>query len=218
MTMHEWHPTSDWYRQWRETDDPRVIEVIEHDTDPLPPDGDAFAPAYWLEYRGSWYTNEAGSTFRDDELAEAFVTALNAWGWRNLPLVERYLRIFHGARLFTLNGPSQGDTLVIFDSPAHREHIGNEAEHDLTTWSLEEWLRGDIDTWQAHIDGDVWGVGYAVLEERVTTETPINGDDLEAQGWDVEIQSWGYAGEAWARDAAGDFELPDLPTLLPLDV
>lgn len=214
--MHTWHESADGDLQWRETDDPRILEVLERDSDPLPPDGDAYAPAYWLEYRGEWFTSPAGSTFRDDELAAAFITALNAWGYRNLPVVERYLRIFHGAAFTTLAGPSQGDTLVIFDSPAHRELMGHFARRDLSHWTADEFLRGDIDTWQAYIDGDVWGIGYAVLEERVTTETPV---DLDGQDWDVSIEGWGFAGIEWAREGVtSEIAFPDLPTLLPLDV
>lgn len=211
-----WNETPDWNRQWRETDDPRLIEVIERDGNAQPPDGDVYAPAYWVEYRGEWSSSRAGFTFDDDEVVYALLTAWNRWGFRNQGIAERYLRIFYGSAFVTLNGPSQGDTLVILDTPAHREHISADAERELTM-PTDEWLSGDVSTWRAHIEGDVWGAGYATLEGRVTTETPIDGDNLEDQGWVIEVETWGYAGTEWAREAAAnEVQPPALDPLLPV--
>lgn len=194
--------------QWRATTDPRILEVIERQADnSLWPDGDGLAPAYWFEYRGGWSASRAGSTFDDEDAADAIVTAWNTWGRSRSDIAERYLRIFHGIEFVELQGPSQGDLLVLIDGPAFREHIGyTGTEHG------EAFLGGDIEMWQAYIDGDVWAIGHAVLEERTTDETPV---DINEQDWDMRIESYGYYGTAWARESLADVEWPALDPMLP---
>src|SRR5690606_22476319 len=68
-----WTWDRDYSRAWAPTMDPRILAVIERDTDPYAPDGDAYAPAY---FRGDYgRLSPAGDTYRDaeaDEVAEAW--------------------------------------------------------------------------------------------------------------------------------------------------
>jgi hypothetical protein len=202
MSNHEWHTSADWEHQWRETDDPRIIQVIERDRHfDTQVWGDVYAPAAWVEYRGAWSTNTAGEVFDDPDAWEAVELALRCFGYRS-ETMKRYLRIFHGIEYAELAGPSQGDTLWILDTPKWREEIG-------ITGTSEEALAPNVETWQAYIEGDVWGIGHAVLEGRVDTETPVNLDDF-----DIQIEGWGYFTETWARQAC-DTEIT-APLLHPL--
>jgi len=201
-----WHEEDtaafDGARQYRATDDPRLLAIIERSSDSMTPDGDAYAPAYSADYRGGWSLDRIGSGFDDDEAAEAVVTAWSHWGV-NSDTAERFLRIFHGVTVHTLSGPSQGDLLVILDTPAHREHTGGSGTSD-------EYTKGDRDAWRAYRDGDVWAIGYAVNPLRTTHDEPVDLDD-----WTVEIESYGYYGEDWAREAA--LGLDGGPTAVELD-
>ena len=57
----------------------------------------------------------------------------------------------------------------------------------------------------------VYGIGYAVLPERTTHETPIEYDDFEET-----IECWGFYGDDYAHEAALRFDhgRPDLPPML----
>jgi hypothetical protein len=216
MVDRTWHSTSDYRTQWRETDDPRLLEIITLDEDPNTPDGDVFAPAYWVDTYGySWQATRAGSTFEDETVADALMLAWNTWG-KHSDTADRYLRIFHGSSAILLDSHvvQGGSELLLLDTPAHREHVGRDAGKPLAHWSTPEFLRGDVDTWQAYLDQEVYAIGYATMTERTTTETPI---DPDLTGWSVEPEVWGYYGEEWAREAISSGELaePDLQPMLP---
>lgn len=205
-----WTWDGDYERAFHKTDDPRVLAVIERDREPSAPDGDAFAPAAYVEYGYSWSFRRAGSTFDDDEAFEAYVRALNHFGSSD-PRVERYLRIFHDVReVQTVRSSVHRDyEVTILDTPAYRKHVGIEPD-------IENILTGDVETWRAYLDGDVYGVGYAVNTTHVLDE---DEDDLDLVDWTWEIQCWGFYGEKYAEEEALAFSYggPDLPDLLPID-
>lgn len=189
-------------RQYRATDDPRLLAIIERSSSDTAPDGDGYAPAYRADYRGGWSLDRAGSGFDDEEAAEAVARAWDSWGAYS-ETAGRFLRIFHGVTVHELSGPSQGDLLVILDTPAHRELTGGSGTSD-------EYTKGDRDAWRAYLDGDVWAIGYAVNPLRTTHDEPVDLDD-----WTVEIESYGYYGEDSAREAA--LGLDGGPTAVELD-
>lgn len=210
MYAFHWTTADDYSREYAETLDPRVCLVIErqNEWDALP-DGDAFAPSYWVEYRGGYAVQKAGSTFDDDGAADALALAWNTWG-RDSDTARRYLSIFHGVTYETMQMNQGGDTLALLDTPAHRAACGAPA-----SVLSSDFLEGDRDTWAAIRDGEVYGIGYAVNPARVTTETPV---DLDADGWTVELECFGFYGESWAKEAAaeGDYGYPTLPPMLDL--
>lgn len=200
-----WHETDNGRREFRATDDPRLLAVIERDEGAQGPDGDVYAPAYWAEYRGGWDLNRAGGGFDDDDARAAVETAWNTWGHGH-DLAARFLKAFHGITVYEQRGPSQGDLLVVLDTPAYRETVGT--PDDMTPDDL---TRPTRDTWGAFIDGDVYGVGYAVNPLRIDPAAPVDLDDGE---WDVNLEVWGFYGTEYARESALEMdEGPDLPAL-----
>src|SRR5690606_3540244 len=141
-----WTWDRDYSRAWAPTMDPRILAVIERDTDPYAPDGDAYAPAY---FRGDYgRLSPAGDTYRDaeaDEVAEAWHRARDYYvNWhyshpraRRLDadkLTARYLRIFYGASYREVSSTiHRGYDVVIFDTPGWREHTG---AVDPATWRV----------------------------------------------------------------------------------
>ena len=207
-----WHDADDYRAEYAETPDPRVLAIIRRDEEPTAPDGDALAPAYFLD--GSTATR-AGDVFHDadsDRAAEAYVNALDVfWDRRNREeIAARYLRIVHGVTaLHDLAGGYQNaHRVLIFDTPSYREHVGGIAGADP--------LSGECDEWQAFLDGEVYGIGYAVNEGRVTAEEPV---DFENGEWLEEIECWGFYGAEYARESAAGFEHgePELAPLLDAD-
>lgn len=87
-------------------------------------------------------------------------------------------------------------------------------EHYVTTAQRITSLDGDAAEWQAFLDGDVFGVGYAVNEARTIDDGEPDIDDF-----DVEIECWGFAGDKYAmREAheAADYAATKLDPILPL--
>lgn len=164
------------------------------------PDGNAYAPAYWLDDLARGIVNQAGCTYSDDDMAETLARAAQEWGIHD-ETTARYMRIFHGVHYKT------EQNVIILDAPEYRQRVGvaDNYPHD-------DFLRSDIETWRAYQDGDVFGIGYAVNEARTTTETPVPScDDLESDGWEVEIECWGYYGEDWVKQEV--LTLPFAPRL-----
>jgi len=199
-----WHDTPGAYgfagdRQFRATDDLRLLAVIERTSTDNGPDGDAYAPAYWL-HRGKWAgwgLSFVGGVFDDEDAAEAVERAWNKWG-RHATSAVRYLSIFHGVTVHELPGSMQGDYLLILDTPAHREVTGG-------TGTSDEYTQSDRDTWRAYIDGDVYGIGYAVNPTRLSHDEPVDLDATTDNGtyaWTVTVESYGYYGTELAREAA----------------
>jgi hypothetical protein len=215
----DWHEADNNYRrQYALTNDPRVVAVIEReqDMDRNPIDGDAFAPAAWITYRNGYVWEKAGETFQDDDAMNAYVGALDHFGRGTtdrfgVNVAERFMAAFHGTTVREVE-VYRGDVVVILNTPAWRENIGL----DDTGLDRARILDGEVDVWRAVRDGEVYGVGYAVLEGRVMDD----GAPIDLDGWDVEIGCWGFLGEKYARDSAASFDggTPELPAMLPLPV
>ena len=106
--------------------------MIQRDDMPQAPDGDAYAPAFWIEYRNAYTVSTAGQTWHDDDaqaIAERYADALDRFAYRVthrpnsdtnpgflLPrweyvggsrdvkaLAARWLRIFHGAQVVEID-------------------------------------------------------------------------------------------------------------------
>lgn len=209
--MNTWHELDDG-RQICETSDPRLILVIEPEADSHLPDGDAFAPAYWLDdfnprRRRTRDMHTAGSPYDEEYTAQDFGSALERFGDRDQ--AERYMRIFHDTEVRYVE-VYRGSEVVILDTPGHRKHVGAPPR---AKFSTEDYLTGDLSTWRAIRDGEVYGVGYAVNLDRL--EASVEIDDKLA-GWDVEILCWGHHGEEYARSTAEEeaYGAPKLPALL----
>jgi len=192
--MSTWIWDSDYGRAYARTSDPRVLAVIERDSDPLTPDGDAYAPAYWLDG-----LSHVSGTFEDDDVAEAYDRATREWG-QNDERVPRYLRAFYGVRGYKIVSSTihRDYEVIIFDTEAHRHAMGTPM-----SYPSEDYLAGDEATWQAYLDDEVYGIGWAVNPSRVMD----NGEpiDLDDGTWEVEMTCWGYYGDGYAMEEAGEF-------------
>lgn len=123
--------------------------------------------------------------------------------------MERWLRIFHGTTVAQVSSSIDRDAQVaIFNTPTWREYVGV-----TELGSVDTVLDGDVEDWQAALDGDVYGIGYATFPERVTGEEAI---DIEDGRWNVQIEVWGFLGEEYAKDEAAGFNAgaPTLPEML----
>ncbi|MDF2990290.1 MAG: hypothetical protein K0S37_804 [Microbacterium sp.] len=227
--MSAWNYTPDYRTQWTPTADPRIVAVIETQDDPSAPYGDALCPAYSLEYAYAYSVAQVGDTFADAasaDIANAYARARTHAAHGDArrdahAFAARYLRVFHDSRVLELDtrGNGGGDRVILLDTPTYRAHVGRDTHPTGATihrtWTDAELFAGEAAEWRAYMSGDVFGVGYAVLSERVTEETPVP-DDLS--GWDVTIECWGFYGETHARESAAEMEhgAPVLPELLAL--
>lgn len=210
MSTAIWHDANGYSLAYAETADPRILAVIQLDQEPSAPDGDGLAPAYWLDYRAGWNVERAGGVYHDeqsDRAAAAYTEALeHFYGRRDREAIAaRYLRIFHGITALEMLSDGSGTRLMIFDTPSYREHTG-------MPLTLADPLQGEREEWRAYLDGDVYGIGYAVNPERVTAETPVGdvwGD------FDVQIECWGFYGRDYAEESAARFDYGQ-PELAPL--
>ena len=224
--MSTWTDTDDYTRAFAPTDDPRLLAVIERDPEPHAPDGDALAPAYWIEYSSEYRARVAGDTYQDDEseaLAARWVQARSHFrytaGYRydglsmamivkSEAMLERWARVFYETTFEFVEHP-EGDVLLL-NTPSYRAHIGSDGAEA----AAANFLEGDVAEWRAYLDGDVYGIGYAVNEERVMDDgEPVDLDDFE-----VTIECWGFSGEDYAKESAASFGAgkPDLADMLPL--
>lgn len=196
------------------TDDPRVLAVIQRDPEPFAPDGDAFAPAYFVDHGRA---HAAGHTYTDsesDELVERYLDARDYWvNWHydrtgkyagkrlNVDrMLERWLRIFHDAAMVEVSSTiHRDDDVLIFDTPGWRAHVGAEPIGD-------RWLVHSVDE---------PGRGYVKAQYRGTREeaeaqhreaypgkrvtrveaiTLLYGDEVEWSAYlDDEVYGIGYA-------------------------
>ncbi len=230
-----WHYEDNFARAWAETEDPRVIVVIERDTEAYAPHGDGMAPAYFIDYRDEWFAGVAGQTFQDEaseRIARRYVEAFERFRYaagycrdglssgmiaKSEAMLTRWLRIFHNttAQDFTA-GCQNADHILILNTPSYRAHVGM-TDVD----NAPEAIDGERAEWVAFCDGEVYGIGYAVNPERVLTEArggePAAWDDFKAA---VNIESWGFYGESHAKESALSFEAgsPVLPALLSFEL
>ena len=177
--------------------DPRVVAVLKVDDDPAGPDGDVYAPAAQLSYRGGLFSaHPFERTFVDEEVATAFANAVNHFTSREIDgIIARYMRIFYNTTFVRLSSSTyRDDEWIIFSTPSWREAVGMDQQEG----SIE--LASDIETWQAWLDGDVWAIGVLVNEHHLEWEegeqTPT--DDTGGWEWDEGTLIYGYYGD---RDA-----------------
>ena len=219
MSWNDWTWNDDYSRAYLPTSDPRVLAVIERDTDAIAPDGDAYAPALIVYGWGNEHLRRATETsVREPVDAGILADAMFHFGdhvselGSGDTLTERYLRIFHDTHVATVSSTiDRYSNVVILDTPAHREAMGTPA-----TFPTEDYLRGDVEAWQAYLDGDVYGIGYAVNEARVLDD----GEPIDLDEWDVTIECWGLYGDDCAMSEAVDFPYggPRLDPLIPFDI
>jgi hypothetical protein len=180
--------------------------IIEVDESPSEPDWDGQAAVLSLNTQHYSYDveakNSAGEGF-DDALRRFYETTGDA-----METFERYLRIFHGTKAFSVieaDYRSTDYTYIAFDTAKLREEWGNtdafldqlEAEGKLDTL-----CKTDLDAWYAWATGDVWGVRV----ERSTgfVKTWEDGSVEDGREWvtveDTEV--WGYYGQDDAEEQA----------------
>ena len=221
----DWTFDSDYKRGFARTSDPRVLAVIERDDEYGDGniDGDVYAPAFYWDRRNGGIECAAGSTFMDDEslhIAERIVEARDRFMYALMPwaTVERYARVFHGTTMAQVTSTIDRDAQVfILNTPTWREHCGIGEFAEVVTTTSEEraatnYLEGDVKEWQSALDGEVFGIGWATLEERRLEDD----EEIDLDAWDIEIQVWGYIGEDYAQESAARFDAgtPDLPEML----
>jgi hypothetical protein len=126
------HDDDEYSTQYAETSDPRILAVIQRDDMADAPDGDADAPAFWIEYRSAYTVSPAGHTWQDDDaenIAERYADALERFAYRvthrpnsdtnpgyllpryeyaprrvqQTDILARWLRIFHGTQVVEID-------------------------------------------------------------------------------------------------------------------
>jgi len=166
--------------------------IIEVDQDPYPPDGDFFGTVYAMERGG--HCERVGSPFKSpDDFSDAIKAAWDHY--RDMKLVERYLRIFEAVRGFDYFDTRDG------------KYINCVTDYDLRMWGWEEGDTRDpaehnLDEWRHYYEGDVY---FVAVEKCMSWHTddedadPSDYEDWQAIG---DTQVGGYYGEKWAREAA----------------
>lgn len=148
----------------------------------------------------------------------SFVVIFNTPSWReHVGLTDRQINRF---TVTSFDGtPGSGYIKETVDAATEREaraiHLVNHPDEGrkITGAHRETLLAGNAEEWQAALDGDVFGVGWAVNRGRaLADDEPI---DLDF-GWDVEIECWGVLTEEYAKQSAAafDYGAPDLPEML----
>lgn len=198
--------------QFTQTDDPRVVAVIERDPYATMEelfDGDAISPIIYVEHRrGLDFRHVAGY---DGGEAELMQQAYEQWGWNTT--ARRWLWIFHGIAAENADGGyDRSGNWIVATSRSFREHVGADepATYDEARKSCEPEAREVSNG----LDGEVYGVGYAVNEgRRLPDDEEI---DLFDPNWEVTIECWGHVGEGYAQRTALGFEYgrPNLPEML----
>lgn len=122
----------------------------------------------------------------------------------------------------SVTGPGQNlikeDIAAATEAEARAIHLAAHTDEGryITAATRATLLDGDIESWTAALDGEVYGIGWATLPEHVidTDEEPSFED------YDVSIEVWGYLGEDYAKGSAAAFEAgtPELPEMLDLTV
>ena len=193
-----WNWSDDYSMAWSATGDPRIAAVIQRDH-PYPPHFGA--PALLAHGYGSRAQfTDAGES--DNGARIGWIEAYERWG---KSFADRFVSVFYGATIHHLSSSiDQYAWAIVFDSPEWRADYGIEPGAELS----RDDIAGDV---AAYLNGDVYAIGYAVIESRVTDELPFDIDAAE-----VTIESYGYFGNDYAMRAALDFECgsPDLETLI----
>lgn len=159
---------------------------------------------YFHDYRGSFEAvNDQG-----EDYAFAVTEAYNRMN-RDMDLVARYLRIFHGAYSIMEDSSSEGAYLA-FDTAAWRETVGLTDEYMSTVpkdvLDHEKLAEGSLNEIMAWTNGEVYGF---IVEKRFETSKtltdPVSGVQSSVKDgseW-IEVEScYGFYGDQYAREAA----------------
>ncbi len=155
-------------------------------------------------YSNRWEAvNEQGKDF------ESIISELYNRFDNEEEVIERFLKIFHGAYSVEWSS-SQDNRYLAFDTAAWREHVG----------LSDEWLDRDSDIKQdrsklavgslseimAWANGEVYGW---IVERKLATYTtykdPTTGEtvrETESEDWEIMDSCWGFYGDEYAREAA----------------
>jgi hypothetical protein len=197
QTQTIWSTGRDYRQAWAPTADPRVVAVVMADDDNAEaPDYDATVPTILGYEWGSRanLTTIGGSS----RVPDAWIRARSEhpYGIGKLDAdqyADRFVRAFYGASAIHYRSQiDQYTWAVSFNDPAWRELVGCPDD------ASPEDLIGEV---RAYLDGEVFGIGYAVCEGRVDAEIDIP-DDLE--GFEVTMTCWGFYGEDYAKRSALD--------------
>lgn len=150
------------YYQWAETNDPRVLLVIQRDNEYGGGhiDGDVYAPAFYWDRQWGRKESEAGSTFMDDEskrILEVLIEGRSRFQHKHIhsDVWERWAWIFHGTTFEQVSSSIDRDAqVVILNTPSWRKHVGM-----------------DDDAINRFEVNSVTGPGQAHIEETVTATT-----------------------------------------------
>lgn len=189
----------DYTMAWAPTSDPRVAAVIQRDE--FAQLADWGAPTLLVYGYGS----RAQFTDVVESDNGARLGWINAYRHAGEDFANRFVSVFYGATIHHLSSSiDRYAWAIVFDSPEWRA----DHEIELDTELSRDDIAGDV---AAYLNGDVYAIGYAVIESRVTDELPFDIDAAE-----VTIESYGYFGDDYAMRAALDLEYgsPDLETLI----
>lgn len=229
FTSTDWIDGDDYSYAYAETSDPRVIAVIKNDDDATFErclDGDAILPTFMID--GERVQHVGGYSGNTEDIAQRIVEARDrfryAAGYRynglshhhiakSEEMTARWARIFHET-VFNRGqyGYQSAYDIIVLSTPEFREHVGNPAGGP--SLDAEQAQCDAAATEIANIaDGYVYGIGYAVNEERTSHAEPV-----EYFEFTEEIQSWGYVGTEYAKSEAAAFRdgTPDLPEMLDI--
>lgn len=213
--MTTWQSTDNYKYEFAETDDPRVLAVIQQDDSAQISeefDGDAINPVIYVDHvnglRFGWVAGYDGGE------AALMQQAYDRWGWEGK--ARRWLWKKHGiAADNAFGGYDRSGNWIVATSHAFRDHIETpryetyeEAREDCKSTA-----RGVSDV----LDGYVYGIGWAINEgRRLPSDEPI---DLLDGSWDIDIDCWGFVGEEYAKTEALGLGIPThLPAMLPIEV
>ena len=211
--MSEWNWDNDYRHAWSETDDPRVFAVITLDDDRLATDLldicglDPVILGYGHGYRADLtivnHWHGAGNTCAEMYiLAERFVRALEHFG--DGERLDRWTRLYLGrVPVFVSSSVDRYSWAVVLLTP--EDAAKHAVSEDATVAAV-----------RAVLDGEVFGVGAAVLPDRVAPRDVEAAEVIDA----AEMECWGYAGEEYAKGEALEFAnwaAEHLPEFLPLN-
>lgn len=165
--------------------------VLIHDTDPIQPDGDVYAPIIKVDIN-AFEIDAFAVTEGSEKYSEAFKRLETSFSrFQIVNVFKRYLRIFHGTRKVTTYGPNNyTDYMYIgFDTDEWAEEVGcddDHREHD-TLSDHRAWLEGDT---------------YGIKLQKLETGACGHEGCEEHTGWVEEESVWGFYGEEHAKGSA----------------
>lgn len=175
--------------------------VIIRDDGADKPDYDGQAVVLSYDYRHDWNVSCENDVRSGDRLAYALKHFMDAYNSRRgMPLFQRYARIFHGTRDIR--------TFRYSYVPDSVEYMALDTEALRTEWGYDgdDGAKGDAETWQAYIDGDVYGIGLEHRRAYTQTTEYADGETVTRTGEDWEETKdgfvWGYYGREYAEAEA----------------